>query len=276
MKPIQLPLPQAFAYPVFDHAFKANDASRPDVVRWLLMYWHLISPVDRTHIVRVLKRKELHAPLQEAYAGPDGWDAVLGRYAAPKHVDFVLEDKDKSIVAKAVYMAVTAHDGAGQLYAGQPYSGHVLDVYEVALENVHLLPVHKHEKALGGAGLHDTIEDGYYSMNDLAKELNADIARVAQLLVSSTGPTRKERHDDAYYQRLATSETATFVKLCDRLANVRAGKGTEKSASMRERYRSEQAHVESQLQVETRFPRLVPLLEELRAELALPTVTKEY
>ncbi len=274
MKPVQLPLPQAFAYPVFEHAFKNNGPDRPQVVRWLLMYWHLISPEDRMAIKCVLRDKGTDAQYRDSYEGSDGWGAVLDRYYAPKHVDFVLADKDNSIVTKALYMAVTAHDGAGQLYAGQPYSGHVLDVYDEALVHIDLLPQHKHETALGGAGLHDTIEDGYASMNDIAKELNADIARVAQLLVSSTGPTRKERHDDAYYQRLATSETATFIKLCDRLANVRAGKGTEKSASMRERYRSEQAHVESQLQVESRFPRLVPLLEKLRAELALPTVTK--
>lgn len=260
-KQVNIPFPQSLARKLFSLAFADVDTLHVSLVGWLCDYWHLVDPEDRDFILRRIATGN----------GNSYWLTLEQRAAEQRPVDFVLSDKDKTLPAKALYLAVTAHDGAGQLYAGQPYSKHILEVYEEALAHLYLLPAHKHEPALGGAALHDAIEDGYFTKNDLIQEVGEPIARIAQLLDSSTGATRKERHDDAYYQRLATSETATFVKLCDRLANVRAGKGTKKSADMRERYTQEQAHVESQLQVETRFPRLLPLLNELRRELGLPT-----
>lgn len=67
---------------------------------------------------------------------------------------------------------------------------------------------------------HDSLEDcrniGY---NDLVEVASKEVAEDVFLLTENKGRNRKERHDRNYYEGIATSKVATFVKLCDICAN---------------------------------------------------------
>ena len=73
---------------------------------------------------------------------------------------------------------------------------------------------------------HDLIEDTRVSYNDVKEVLGYQVADMVYALTNEKGKTRKERANDKYYDGIREVEGATFVKLCDRIANVRYGKIT--------------------------------------------------
>ena len=248
-----------------------NQLNNPDAkpfVAWLLDYWHLVPPASRELIV-VGANKRLgyaHGAVKDYMLMRYGfWAPLVNRQANPEPLDKELWDASSGEpLTDARSLAVRAHDGAGQRYAGRPYSVHLQGVVRAVRQYEYLLAAPLRPLAQPVAWLHDFVEDGYGTHANLLQLFGAPIADEAQLLVSSTGTTRRERHDDAYYDRLATSPLATFVKLCDRLANVEYG------GTMMHKYAREQAHLEAHLDVEGRYPDLLPLLDALRQALQVP------
>lgn len=131
------------------------------------------------------------------------------------------------------------HAAINQQYDGHPYSFHLAMVSAYAEKYQHLLPEHMRALALDGAWVHDLIEDCRVTYNDVAKELGGNVAEVSYVLATPKGRNRAERHCAAYYQEIANSRVATFVKICDRLANV-AHSATGGNKSMLARYKAEQ------------------------------------
>lgn len=84
---------------------------------------------------------------------------------------------------------------------------------------------------------HDLIEDCRVSYNDCKEVLGSSVADIIYAVSNEKGKNRKERANDKYYEAIRNTAGATFVKLCDRIANVQYSKLTK--SKMFEMYKKE-------------------------------------
>lgn len=84
---------------------------------------------------------------------------------------------------------------------------------------------------------HDLIEDTRTSYNEVKDILGYDVAEVIYAVTNEKGKNRKERANEKYYEGIKNSYSASFVKLCDRIANVQYSKLTK--SKMFEMYKKE-------------------------------------
>jgi (p)ppGpp synthase/HD superfamily hydrolase len=70
---------------------------------------------------------------------------------------------------------------------------------------------------------HDAIEDARMTYNDVRKLIGERAADAVYAVTNEKGKNRAERANDKYYQGIRETPLATFVKLCDRIANVKYG-----------------------------------------------------
>lgn len=88
------------------------------------------------------------------------------------------------------------------------------------------------------AFLHDTIEDARMTYNDVVKflkefkgggfvlpegvrqHLEDQVPEIVYALTNEKGRNRGERANDLYYQGIRQTKFASFIKMCDRLANI--------------------------------------------------------
>jgi (p)ppGpp synthase/HD superfamily hydrolase len=99
---------------------------------------------------------------------------------------------------------------------------------------------------------HDLIEDCRVTYNDVKDELGQEVAEIVYAVTNEKGKTRSERANDTYYEGIRKTKGATFVKLCDRIANVQYSKMT--GSRMFEMYKKEQSHFEHMLETEEYKP----------------------
>lgn len=92
---------------------------------------------------------------------------------------------------------------------------------------------------------HDLIEDTRTSYNDVKSALGIGVANIVYAVTNLRGKTRDERAGDEYYKLIRETKGATFVKLCDRIANVQYSKMTK--SRMFEMYKKENDHFMEQL-----------------------------
>ncbi|PCC74497.1 hypothetical protein SAMN02745121_06755 [Nannocystis exedens] len=166
------------------------------------------------------------------------------------------------LVQAAQSYATRAHAETNHLYDGRPYASHLSMVVERAVEFLHLLDEADRPIALAGAWVHDTIEDARQTYNDVKKATNEAVAEVAFALTNEKGRTRKERANARYYEGIRASDVATFVKICDRLAN--AGYSAATRSRMLAVYRQEQPDFRAALYSD-RFAEMWDALEQLLA-----------
>jgi (p)ppGpp synthase/HD superfamily hydrolase len=110
-------------------------------------------------------------------------------------------------------------------------------VVDVAHRFIHLIPKEWVDIVISSCWAHDTLEDTRITYNDLLKETSLQVADIVYALTNEKGKTRKERANDKYYQGIRETPYATFVKLCDRIANVEYSMSTR--SRMLEMYRKE-------------------------------------
>ena len=103
--------------------------------------------------------------------------------------------------------------------------------------------------------------------NDIREALGGPIAEITYALTNEKGRNRKERANEKYYEGIRNTPYATFVKLCDRLANVTYSK--QQGSSMLDAYRKDQAFFEEQL-LNGRNANYQPMVDEMRELLGLP------
>lgn len=131
---------------------------------------------------------------------------------------------DLSSVERARKFAVAAH--GGQTYGeGVPYVTHLDAVHETAER----LGAPEHVKT--AAHLHDVLEDTAVTKTELEAEFGPEVAKLVDAVSNGTEPNRKERHATTYPKIMAAGPDARLLKLCDRIANVKASKGPGKFAA---------------------------------------------
>lgn len=168
------------------------------------------------------------------------------------------------LVQAAQHYATRVHAETNHFYDGKPYAFHLSMVVARAVDFIDLLAEAERPIALAGAWVHDTIEDARQTYNDVKTATNEAVAEVAFALTNEKGRTRKERANARYYAGIRASEVATFVKICDRLAN--AGHSAATQSTMLAVYRREQAHFRAALFSE----RFAPMWAALEAILGPP------
>lgn len=167
------------------------------------------------------------------------------------------------IVRKARKFATQAHADTNHRYGEHPYEVHLAMVESFAIRFMDLLDnVDDRTTAIAGAWVHDSIEDARMTYNDVKDATNEAIAEVAYALTNEKGRTRKERANDRYYAGIRANRIATYVKICDRLANVTYSKNTQ--SRMLDLYRKELPDFRDALYTEKFNPMWV-MLEDLLA-----------
>ena len=164
-------------------------------------------------------------------------------------------EKHKVEIEQIRNSAHLLHESVNQTYDGNlPYGIHldmVVDsVYKyghfVCAEETDILPM------FFGGYYHDSIEDARLTYNDVMKTARQYMdeqqaymaAEIVFALTNDKGRNRAERAGEKYYQGIRETPYAPFVKLADRLANIRYSSTHEKGSNvhMRKVYQNEWPH----------------------------------
>lgn len=121
-----------------------------------------------------------------------------------------------------IQWCIDAHRATNHFYDKYlPYEFHLRLVETVFEEFKHLLKDEKREIVKLACFGHDLIEDARVSYNDCKLTLGEEVADIIYAVTNLRGKTRAERAGWEYYRGINTIKEAVFVKLCDRIANVR-------------------------------------------------------
>ncbi len=144
-----------------------------------------------------------------------------------------------NIAEKSRLYALECHRKKNNLYDGKPYEYHLYMVDDVIEEFIDLIEEEHRDDVRGGGWTHDTIEDCGETFNDVKKATNEEVAELAYALTNEKGKTRAERANPKYYKGIRRKARAKFLKLADRIANVRYSKQKEGKAGMFKKYQQE-------------------------------------
>lgn len=131
-------------------------------------------------------------------------------------------DKHSEIVKKAIELATNGHNDSNHKYGNGSYTIHLCHVVDVAYRFIELVPKESRSKVIASCYLHDAIEDARLSYNDILKFIGLkDVAEIVRAVTNYTrGRNRAERMPEYIYKEIREIDHATFVKLCDRIANI--------------------------------------------------------
>lgn len=106
-----------------------------------------------------------------------------------------------------------------------PYSFHLKAAETEGYRYLHLLKdikIAEAQKVIMGIIAHDVIEDTRLSYGKLVKISDVTVAELSRAVTNyNRGRTREERMPDWLYVEIRELANADFVKLCDRIANVK-------------------------------------------------------
>lgn len=132
--------------------------------------------------------------------------------------------------------ALCAHQG--QRYGKDPYIMHLDMVHDVGVE------FGATHNILVASFLHDVLEDTNVPAVALEETFGRAIALLVQAVTTLPGRYRKERIKETYPLIRQSGYEAVFLKLCDRIANVRACINTE-NKSLLSMYETEHPYFRS-------------------------------
>ena len=149
--------------------------------------------------------------------------------------------------------ACSLHESVGQTYGKNlPYGFHLCMVADTAMEFCHSVLVDREDvlPLVFGAYFHDSIEDARVTYNDVRKlaarymdDRQAYMAaEIVYALTNDKGRTREERAGEAYYAGIRSTRFAPYLKMCDRLANLRYSTLFFTRQRMADVYRQEMPH----------------------------------
>lgn len=142
-------------------------------------------------------------------------------------------------------MAHQIHESVNQFYDGdKPYGYHLDMVAKEVYAYGHLVLEGEDEllPLFMGAWFHDSIEDARVSYNDVKKialkfgltqEQAFMASEIVYALTNEKGRNRKERAGKRYYEGIRKTPYAPFVKMCDRMANIRYSCGCYNMRNLR-------------------------------------------
>jgi (p)ppGpp synthase/HD superfamily hydrolase len=142
-------------------------------------------------------------------------------------------------------LAIKSHTDTNCKYDNKPYEVHLQMVVDIANRFIKLIPVKDIENVISACWLHDTIEDCRLTYNDIKVVTNEDIAEIVYALTNEKGKSRSERANDNYYNGIKNTQNASFVKICDRIANYKYS--VENNSKMALKYEQEMNNFKSQL-----------------------------
>lgn len=157
------------------------------------------------------------------------------------------------------------HESVNQFYdVDKPYGYHLDMVAKEVYAYGHLVLVGEADllPLFMGAWFHDSIEDARVSYNDVKKialkfgltEEQAFLAsEIVYALTNEKGRNRKERAGKRYYEGIRNTPYAPFVKICDRMANIRYSCGCYNMGNLRmaKVYEDEMPYFTQAIMVET-------------------------
>ena len=164
--------------------------------------------------------------------------------------------EQEEAIERIAQKAGALHQSVNQLYNHYlPYEFHLRLTASYVTRFGHLLDIGADElqTLYAAAFYHDSIEDARLTYHDVQKafrELNEtgcqihvdDAAEAVYALTNEKGRTREERADDRYYAGIRSTKYAPFLKMCDRLANVRFSTLFGVRQRMAEVYQAEMSH----------------------------------
>ena len=158
-----------------------------------------------------------------------------------------------------IQWCIDQHIKTNHYYDGYlPYTFHLNMVAFVADEFMYL-PENMWSELKIACYAHDLIEDCRVSYNDCKDALGIYVADIVYAVTNEKGKKRSERANDKYYEGIRNTPGATFVKLCDRIANVRYSKMTK--SRMFEMYKKENEEFIIKINPDTRFNPMVDYLK---------------
>lgn len=137
------------------------------------------------------------------------------------------------LIYKAKEYAFHKHDfpSGSQRYGNSPYSAHLEMVVAVAEKYIHYISEEKRENVFVSCLCHDIIEDSDTTLKNLTTIFNKEVADIVYRVSNERGMSHKEILFKTM-PKIWQSDLATFVKLCDRIANgTNSKKGEDEKAS---------------------------------------------
>jgi len=113
------------------------------------------------------------------------------------------------------------------------------------------------KKASMIAAGHDLIEDARLTYNDIKDLVGEEVAEGIFLCTEFRGRNRSERKPDQFYIELRENKLATFVKLCDIMANTQYSIDTK--SSMLKKGKDEWPRIKNFLMAEWNAPLIIAL-----------------
>lgn len=173
-------------------------------------------------------------------------------------------------------IAKELHESVNHTYDGYNYILHLDAVVSVAnefsdeinLEYDFPSEVHESHKSIflkdwieQACYFHDLLEDTRTTYNDLMNICkNKTVVEIVYAVTNEKGRNRAERASDSYYQGIRETPGASFVKMCDRIANTRYSKMM--GSSMFEKYQKENSEFMEKVDAQ-RFPKMSECLINL-------------
>lgn len=121
---------------------------------------------------------------------------------------------------------------AGQMYGDKPYTYHLEEVYKVASRYRLLVYI------CMAAWLHDVLEDTNVSPIELRVFFGHPVASLVEAVTDEPGKNRSERAKKTW-PKIRMEQRAVALKLCDRIANVKACRDGIGNVKLLEMYRKE-------------------------------------
>lgn len=108
-----------------------------------------------------------------------------------------------------------------QKYGDKPYIYHILNVKDICDKYINLYNWSVYDKYVIETSVmcHDLLEDTDTTKDELIELFGKDVYKIV-FNVTGIGDNRKERNQDAY-NKIPTDDRSIFVKLCDRISNMK-------------------------------------------------------
>jgi len=118
--------------------------------------------------------------------------------------------------------SINLHKQINHKYGDDDYEVHLLDCVNIGKKYIYHIPQKDRDDVLAALYGHDNLEDckDLCTFEDHVNLMNLRVSMIIKSLTTGEG-TRKQRFTFEYYNNIKNTQYSTFVKLCDRISNVK-------------------------------------------------------